>query len=302
MGRFADLVRLAANQGGFVNREQLLAAGMSSSAIGRRVANGEMTVVADGVYQIFPPSSHMDLLRGAVVALPDPVVSHQSAAHLLRLPRLPELVPTVTVASHTTHQFLDVTVRRMDDLTEDHLTTVEDLPVTNVARTVFDLGAVIRYRTFEDIAEAAILAQRMEVEDLANLIDQLGRRGKTGTKAARDFVTSRAGVDRRSTRLEVMGRRLLEEAGLPPTRSEYPIPWRPDRRFDDAYPEAKSAIEWDSRLWHAQMEAMRADRQRDREAAAHGWVVLRFTWHDVLDTPGEVVGAVRTLLEQRWTA
>jgi very-short-patch-repair endonuclease len=44
---------------------------------------------------------------------------------------------------------------------------------------------------------------------------------------------------------------------------------------------------------------MTADRQRDREAAAHGWVLLRFTWEDVTERPYEIVETVRLLLQDR---
>jgi very-short-patch-repair endonuclease len=44
---------------------------------------------------------------------------------------------------------------------------------------------------------------------------------------------------------------------------------------------------------------MAADRQRDREAAAHGWVLLRFTWDEVTERPYEIIETVRLLLQDR---
>ncbi|MBW3667252.1 MAG: endonuclease domain-containing protein, partial [Actinobacteria bacterium] len=68
---------------------------------------------------------------------------------------------------------------------------------------------------------------------------------------------------------------------------------------DDAYPEAKLAIEWDSRAWHLQRAAMEADRRRDRIAAMHGWLVIRVTWQDIKERPDEVIAAVGQLLHTR---
>jgi very-short-patch-repair endonuclease len=44
---------------------------------------------------------------------------------------------------------------------------------------------------------------------------------------------------------------------------------------------------------------MRSDRQRDREAALHGWIVVRFTWQDVIERPDEVSSTVRSLIAER---
>jgi hypothetical protein len=130
MGISRRVLDLAVHQGGYVRREQLIARGMSPSAIDRRVNEGVITLVTLGVYQVIPSNDHIDLLRGAVLALPDAVASHQSAAHILRFPKLPALVPTVVVPSHTTHRFPGVTVRRCDDLVESDIVRVEGLTVT----------------------------------------------------------------------------------------------------------------------------------------------------------------------------
>lgn len=301
MGRAGDIARLAATQGGFISRGQLQELGLSKSGIDRLIRIGDVTHVTEGIYQVFKPGNHLDLMRGAILALPDATVSHESAAHLLELPYLPELVPTVTVASHTTHRFPGVFVRRNDDITKSHLTEVKGLVVTNVARTVFDLAAIHKYREFVRVAEAAILAGRMHLSDINALLTELARRGKPGVQAVRDFVESRSGVED-GTVLERKGRKVLSDGNLPTPKAEFPIPWDPRRRFDDAYPDARLALEWDSRGWHAQQDAMTDDRRRDREAAAHGWLVVRFTWNDVTRHPVEVISTVSRLLEQRQNA
>jgi hypothetical protein len=302
MGVPKAVLERASRQGGYVSRAQLVEAGLSDSAIDRRVSSGELVVVSHGTYQLLPSTDHIDLMRGAVLALPGAVASHQSAAHLLDLPRLPTLMPTVTVASHTTHRFPGVVVRRSDDLTRKHLTTVDRVPVTNVLRTLFDLAGLLDFREFDGVAEAAIVAGRIQLRHFDEITGELARRGKRGSRSARDFVAMRLGTDPRSTALERKGRAALIAVGLPPPVAQYPIAWSPGRRFDDAYPDAKLAIEWDSRAWHQQRSAMQSDRQRDREAAIHGWHVIRFTWDDVSKRPGEVGATVAVLLQNRRTA
>lgn len=299
MGTSNDIVALAAKQGGFVTRDQLLDMGLSPSAIDRRLRAGDLSVVAHGTYQVFAPNDHIDLLRGALLTLPDPVVSHQSAAHLLDFPRLPKLEASVTVAIHTTHEFPGVTVHRADDLTRSHLTTVHRLRVTNVLRTTFDLAAILEDAEFAEMAEALILADRMHMRHLQSIAQELSRRGKPGSRLVKEFIAIRDGTDPRATALERKGRAVLVAAGLPPPIPQYPIPWSPDRRFDDAYPNARLAIEWDSRAWHLQMAAMDADRRRDLEAGLHGWFVARYTWQAVTEDPARISREVAALLADR---
>lgn len=299
MGISRRVLDLATRQGGYIRRDQMLSLGLSPSAVDRRVNEGEIILVTPGVYLVIPSSDHIDLIRGAVLALPGAVVTHQSAAHLLSFPRLPALKPTVVVPSHTTHRFPGVVVRRCDDLIDSDVVDVEGMAVTGVPRTFFDLGGLLRFREFDAIGESLVIAGRMDLDEFERITRRLARRGKPGSRAARDFLEIRAGSHRPATVLERKGRAVLASAGLPEPSPEFPIPWAPSRRFDEAYPDAAIAIEWDSRAWHEQRAAMASDRRRDREAAKRGWVVLRFTWEEVTQKPHEIAETVAALLRDR---
>lgn len=299
MGIPRDAIDLASTQGGLVTRSQLLEMGHLPGGVDWLVRSGDFTMIEPGVYRVLPPLDHADVLRGAVLVLPDAVASHQSAAHILKLPSLPTLVPTVTVPTRTTHRFPGVTVRRSDDHDPSHVIRVDGLAVTSVARTLFDLAGVIDFRAFDLIAEAAIVDGRVSMRQFDRVVSSLARRGKRGSRSTRDFIALRRGTDPRATKLERRGRELLAAAGLPRPVPQLAIPWEPRHRFDDAYPDAKLALEWDSRAWHQQRAAMRDDRARDRKAAVHGWQVVRFTWQDVTESPREVTGTVGRLLDMR---
>lgn len=282
-----------------MRRDQLIAQGLSPSAVDRMVNAGDLTPATTGIYRVIPSEDYVDLLRGAVLTLPQAVVSHESAAHMLGFPRLPVLVPTVVVPSYTTHRFPGVTVRRCSDLARFDIVMSEGLAVTNVLRTFFDLGGLLSFKHWDAIGESLVIAGMMELTSFADLTLRLARRGKPGSRYAHDFLEERGGHHPKATILERKGRDVLARAGLAAPLPEHPIPWRPERRFDDAYPEARIAIEWDSRAWHEQRAAMVADRRRDREAAAHRWIVLRFTWEEVTERPHEIVEAVGLLLHDR---
>lgn len=297
MGIPRQMLDLSSNQGGVVTRAQMLQLGYSPSHVDWLVRSSAVSPIAAGVYRVLPAIDPLDLVRGAVASLPNAVVSHQSAAHLLRFPTLPTLVPTVAVPSHTTHVFPDVTVRRYDDLDDLDVVTVDGTPVTNATRTLFDLGGVLKFRQFDSIGESLLIAGRMELDLFDGMVTRLARRGKPGSKAARDFIQARSSTP--GTVLERKGRALLSAITMVTSIHELRVPWSRSQRFDDAYPEFRIAIEWDSREWHQRRLAMANDRKRDREAVLHGWTVLRFTWDDVVNNAEEVVETVRQLIARK---
>ena len=52
-------------------------------------------------------------------------------------------------------------------------------------------------------------------------------------------------------------------------------------------------VELDGFAAHSGRRAMRSDRRRDRRLQLEGWTVLRFTYEDVTETPGDVVAELR---------
>jgi PIN domain nuclease of toxin-antitoxin system len=57
-------------------------------------------------------------------------------------------------------------------------------------------------------------------------------------------------------------------------------------------------VECDGFAYHSGRREFRNDRRRDRELVARGYVVLRFTWEDVMHHPAQVVDAVLRVLER----
>ncbi len=295
-----DCRDLALRQGGVVRRDQVLELGMTSRMIERRLASGDWTLVTRGVYRLFAVADPRRLVEAAVAALPGAVVSHESAAALHRFPLIPDTPPTVTVHSSTTHSFPGVTVRRTRDLARHHVEQRAGLPVTTVPRTVVDLAAIYGERRLSDLVDELVASSRLGWSALVATIDEVARPGKRGSALLRRLVEDRAEPGMVvATRLERRGLAVLRAGGLAPPAVQMPIPWAPDRRWDAAYPAERVAIEWDSRRWHTRREDFQSDRERDREAAAHGWIVLRFTWEDLQLRPDRVVEEIRTVLELR---
>lgn len=282
--------------GGVVTRTFLDQTNMTRGQIETRVRRHGWKSLGRGAYRVLEARDLKDRLSGAVAAIEASAVSHESAAELHRFRLLPTGVAVVSAHSRTTHQFDGVLVRRTHDLDSAHLTRVDGLPCTTVPRTVVDLAPGVSDRRLGAILDDLIVRGRLELADVDVVLSSVARRGKPGVRRMRRVLASRWGENHSASILERRARSLLARSGLPKPVSEFPIPWSIGRRFDDAYPDHRLAIEWDGRKYHGQFSAFEADRQRDREALENGWKVLRFTWNDVNNRPQMVVDSVRSLL------
>ena len=281
-----------------LRRDQALACGLTVGQIDQRVRDGRWCRLGSHGYRLIEMDDSSSLVRAAIATLPDAVVSHQAAAELHGLPKVPRGIASVTVDARTTHRFPGVVVHRNQDIEESHVIDLAGIPTTTVPRTVVDLAAVLRPRHLADVVDEAVASGQTSFEELDALLARVARRGKPGVRAMRSALEIRGPGPERGTTLERLGARVLINGGLPEPVYEFPIPWAPGRRFDAAYPERRLAIEWDSVRWHTQLEAFHRDRERDRLAILHGWRVLRFTWDDVIQRPEMVVRTVRQALEQ----
>ena len=52
------------------------------------------------------------------------------------------------------------------------------------------------------------------------------------------------------------------------------------------------AVEVDGWAWHVDLDRFRADRRKGNALVGTGWLVLRFTWHDLVERPDGVVGEI----------
>jgi very-short-patch-repair endonuclease len=108
-------------------------------------------------------------------------------------------------------------------------------------------------------------------------------------------------VDGVRSELEAHGvLRVFRHRSLPPSVGQYRVQL-PSRTvlLDRAWPEVKLAVELDGAAHHTSPEDRRADLERDRELAALGWVVLRFTYADVLRDPHGVRAKVLAVYQAR---
>jgi hypothetical protein len=96
---------------------------------------------------------------------------------------------------------------------------------------------------------------------------------------------------------------VFRHRSLPRSVGQYPIELPSGRiRLDRAWPEVKIAVELDGARYHTSADDRRRDLARDTALAALGWVVLRFTYAEVLRDPegvrAKILHVYRTRLAQ----
>jgi very-short-patch-repair endonuclease len=66
--------------------------------------------------------------------------------------------------------------------------------------------------------------------------------------------------------------------------------------------QAELGIEVDGWAWHMDVDRFRADRRKGNALVRTGWLLLRFTWHDLTNRPAHVIAEIRAALLAAATA
>jgi len=241
------LARLATRQAGAVGRPQLVALGLSRREIERLVRSQRLIRVHRGVYAV----GHEALSdRGRMIAAllatgRGAAISHETAAHLWSLiPSMPPLVH-VTLTGRTPRARPGLVVRRAQHLAT---TTHHGIPTTTPAQTIAQLSGATHDRAR---AEALVRGLITSDDDAEPTRSELERALLPALAAAE--------VPRPRTNAIVLG-----------------------HEVDFLWPDHRVIVETDGWRYHRHRRAFESDRARDARLVAGGYVVLRFTWRQVI--------------------
>ncbi|MET8774137.1 hypothetical protein ABZV58_03835 [Nocardia sp. NPDC004654] len=173
----------------------------------------------------------------------------------------------------------------------DEVVRIGELRVTSVARTVVDLARTVPFEQAVVIGDSAL---RLGKTTRAELSDQLARAtGRPGAPAARrvvDFLDGRS-----ESAGESRSRVAMHAAGLPSPEPQAILESSTGRfigRVDFLFPELGAIGEFDGLVKYGAAlrgsrtpeEVVIAEKAREDELRALGWIVVRWTWND-LDNP-----------------
>jgi very-short-patch-repair endonuclease len=176
------------------------------------------------------------------------------------------------------------------------MTLRRQIPVTTLARTIFDISAETSVEGLEGAIRQAEYLHRFRLCVLERLLENRpSRRGATTIKAClRRLGSGPRGRSR--SRLETRFAALIAKTPLPQPqlnvlldidglKVEADCLWRKQRLI----------AELDGREVHRTRVAFEADRERDRRLQVAGWRVVRITWRQ-LDDPTALIADLHLLL------
>nr|WP_282600284.1 type IV toxin-antitoxin system AbiEi family antitoxin domain-containing protein [Patulibacter sp. SYSU D01012] len=289
---------MAQRQHGVVGHAQLLACGLTRSAIKRRVAQGRLHRLYLAVYalghRVLPPRGWW---MAAVLACGDgAVLSHRAAACLWGLlPGAPATSDVTVIRSVERRR--GIRPRRVRCLVPEDTARHDGIPVTSVARTLCDVAASGDADALDEAIREAVDRRLYDQREVERVLAS----GRPGVVALRAAVTElglemRDGV-RLKSRLERRFRRLLRRGGfvLPQTNVLVATPWR-EWEVDALWPAQRIVVELDGWGAHRTREEFRRDHRRASDLEATGYRVHRLTWDQVMHDPDGTLVRIRRLL------
>jgi Transcriptional regulator, AbiEi antitoxin/Protein of unknown function (DUF559) len=285
------LASIAERQHGAISRRQLIASGLSVRTIERRVEAGQLCLVHRGVYAVGPCRlEQRGLWMAAVLACgEDALLSHRSAAALWGLMRYTG--GSVEVTSARGRRRPGITVHEGAIHPEDHA-TVGAVPVTSVARTLFDLAEVVAEDCLEGVFEEA---DRLRLPYLQELEAVCARGyGRRSLPVVRRLIDAARYVETTRSPLEDRVLALCRKYGLPPPATNVEVL---GHEVDIYWPRQKLMIETDGYAYHGHRAAFERDRARDAAMQAAGYRVVRLTHRRLEGEPATVADEIRRLLD-----
>ena len=295
-----DLSPLLRAQRGVITAEQARRCGLTPGVVRGLLRRGEWRRLWHGAYvesSWWPArreDQHLVRCRALLLLLPDgAVLSHVSAAvaHGLAIAWQKSLdevhvtvPPGVNVPRHP-----GLRVHRVSRPVP--AATVQGLHVTAPARTVVDVGCL------GDMGQALVCADSaLRCWPRLDLQSQLvGQRGCGTAARAVAFADGRA-----ETALESLARLLWHRAGLPSPALQAVVVLEGTfaGRVDFLWPDARVIVEVDGMGKYADKGEIAREKQRQNKLVMAGYVVLRFTWTDVVGRPEHTADVVRRALRR----
>lgn len=267
----------AARQHGVVARAQLVEAGLSPSAVARRLRAGRLRPLHRGVYLVGPLSPARAPEMAAVLASgPGAVVSHLSAASLWGVyPGRAGAPVDISVAANRGRR-PGIRVHRVVGLNAEERTVLDGIPITTPGRTLVDLAAAVGSRELEGAVARAEREGLVAPDALPALVARY--RGRPGTPALRAVLEAGGGPALTRSEAEARFLGLVREAGLPAPeanvrvgRYEIDFLWRAEG----------IAVEVDGFRHHASRPRFEGDRRKDALLLSGGIKVVRLSWRQI---------------------
>ncbi len=291
---------LALRQQGVITRDQARGLGMSSAAIGRRLASGEWIHLLPQTFVLrgHPATFMRKVLAAYFWAGEGALISHGTSGRLFDLEGIDSRGIEISTPRRLRSGNVIVHTRPTEELPSTRIGLVRS---TSIEQTLLDLGSLLDLEALELALDSALRLGHTRFDRVVTHVAKIGRRGVPGSKPLKRILGRESTPRPTHSILEVEFVQLTRNFRLPQAESQFAVELRPGLtiHIDFAYPAEKLAIEIDSVRWHSGVRAIHRDNERQNLLVALGWRVLRFEWDDVLHRPGWVAAQLESALRAR---
>lgn len=299
----ARLLHIADAQGGVVSLADLGACGFSSKAVRHRLHEGTWHRIGGAV--VLTPSgsnnaNQSDIALAWILRFTFGAQMRISGSLALRRARwhVPCEAHIVILTHKPTHALTGVTVLRRSDGTPSGSPTVPRFVAPREA--LVDCLTVLPAESAVELLDSALQRRYVSPDTVAaDLRARLGR-GRLNASGLRNLI-ARALSGSRSEAEQRMAR-LLRRSGTGPWVPNHPLLGSDGRvvaELDFAHLGLRIAIEVDGRAFHSDRRAFEHDRWRQNALTLGGWLVLRFTWEQIIERPAEVIAIIQQAVDLR---
>ncbi len=293
-------------QHGVFTTQQAAQAGLVRSDRDYLLRRGGWQPQRRGIYVEVPPppggpeGPHRAAVAARLALHGQGVCSHETAARLhglaLHRGREDEVILTMP-SGHRSHRNFDGIHLHRATLPGGHVSSVEGIPVTSVARTLVDLGRIRPFGPALIPLDHALHQHLVSRDQLAGVV--LDCRRWPGIRRASDVVEF--GDAAAESPLESLGRLCLHQYGVPPPTLQHSIvlPDGQRSRADFWWQHAAVVGEADGLGKYTDAAVLRAEKLRQEALESMGLIVVRFTWADIALRPAETARRFLVALSRR---
>ncbi len=287
------LAELATRQHGVVGLRQLRRLGFGEGAITDRIDAARLAALHREVFTV----GHRRVDRrgrwwAGLLAYGDgTVLSHRSAAALWGFARERSTVEvTAPRGRQGIHRRTGLWIHRCRLGPEDRAVHT-GIPVTTVARTLFDLAEVLDFQRLQRAWEEADRLNLLQLRAVAEVCER--GHGRRALRPIRRLLASAHASTRTRSPLEDRFLRFCRRHRLPPPATNVTVL---GHEVDAAWPAAGLVVELDSWEFHAHRAAFERDRARDTRLLLAGYRTIRVTHRRLTEEAQELATQLRQLL------
>ena len=284
----ARVLRVADAQWGRVSWSQLQELGAPEAKVSRWIREGYLRQALPHVYAVGHKAASVeaDLVSAVLYAGPDAMLSHATALwwHEL-LDQRPSAIQVSTPRKRRHQPGITVHARRRLELIHHRR-----LPTTTVSQALLDFAITAPLRSVVRALAEADYRRLLDVEALQAICHR-GQRGSVTLRRALREHTPELALTK--SKLERDFRALCARGGIP----AYEVNHRVCGMLVDAFwPELGVIVELDGIRGHASAAQVRRDRRRDLKLRSCGYVVVRYSYDQIVREPDVVLADLRAVL------